>query len=105
MSLTHSVLISTAIPHCCRSEIAWTVSYRALFPRNGVLTNFDSRAVRQSELSAKTGGRCKCRPDGKRGKHEAVSLSSRSPWKSPKNGDYHIRTALRLLLNLDNSTL
>jgi hypothetical protein len=23
----------------------------------------------------------------------------------PKNGDYHIRTALRLLLNLDNSTL
>jgi hypothetical protein len=28
----------------------------SLLPENGILTNFDSRAVRQSELSAKTGG-------------------------------------------------
>jgi hypothetical protein len=28
----------------------------ACFTKNGVLTNFDLRAVRQSELSAKTGG-------------------------------------------------
>jgi hypothetical protein len=28
---------------------------------------------------------------------KAVSLSSHSPWKSPKSGDYHIPTARRLL--------
>ena len=45
-------------------------------------------------------------PDGKRGKHEAVSPSSHSPWKSrKKTRDYHIPTAQRLLLILDSSTL
>src|ERR1700678_1711545 len=39
--------------------------------------------------------RWKCRSDGKRGTMRP-SHSSHRPWKSPKNGDYHIPTARQL---------
>jgi hypothetical protein len=42
------------------------------------------------EIFARKLRRWKGRPDGKRGKHEAVSLSSHSPWKSTQYVDSHI---------------
>ena len=72
---------------------------------NGVFGNFDSRAVRQSELSAKTGGGANA---GLMELEENIKPFPSIPsvlGNHQKNGDYHIRTALRLLLNLDNSTL
>jgi hypothetical protein len=67
------------------------------FPQNGVFGNVRFEICPAVRTFYENRGPWKCRPDGKRGKHKAVSHASHSPWKSPKNGDYHIPTARRRL--------